>query len=414
MIRQDLDNLELPQTPGVYFWRDNSNNILYIGKATNLRDRTRSYFAPDLIKTRGPRLVDMVFKSSTVTWQETSSVLEALILEANLIKQYQPYYNRDEKDDKSFNCVAITKEDFPRILLVRKKDVDERAKTVRPLRSKVAIKYDTVFGPYPHGSSLKEALRIIRGIFPFRDRASAMKDKEAFYQQIDLSPATATAEDKANYRKTIGRIKMMLQGKFSSLKTELKREMTAAAKSEQFEEANDIKHKLFALEHIKDVSLIKRELVTGNTDETFRIEAYDIAHLSGKQMVGVMTVVENATANKNEYRKFIIKGFDTANDPGALREILTRRLAHTEWRYPDVIVVDGNIIQINAAKSVLDEVQLAIPIVAVTKDEHHRAKSLSGPTELIELHKYGILLANAESHRFAITFHKARRSKAML
>ena len=92
MIRQDLDKLELPQNPGVYFWRDDAGRILYIGKATNLRDRTRSYFAPDLIKTRGAHIVDMVFKSATLTWEETQSVLEALILEANLIKKYQPYY----------------------------------------------------------------------------------------------------------------------------------------------------------------------------------------------------------------------------------------------------------------------------------------------------------------------------------
>ncbi len=415
MIRQDLDNLNLPQTPGVYFWRDETGKILYIGKATSLRDRTRSYFAPDLIKTRGPHMVDMVFKAATVTWQETDSVLEALILEANLIKRHQPYYNRNEKDDKSFNCVAITREDFPRILLIRKKDVDERSKTVLPLRAKVGIPYDAVFGPYPHSSSLKEALKIIRGIFPYRDRASAMPDKEAFYQQINLSPKTRDEEDKRAYRKTIGRIKMMLQGKFASLKAELTKDMNAAAKAEHFEEANDVKFKLFSLEHIRDVSLMKRDLVTGDRSDTFRIEAYDIAHLSGKQMVGVMTVVENAAANKQEYRKFIIRGFDKANDAGALKEMLIRRLAHTEWPYPSVIVVDGNQIQINAAQEVLSNAELAIPIIAVTKDERHRPKAITGPDkDLIETHKYGILLANNEAHRFAITFHKDRRRKAML
>lgn len=412
MIRQDLDKLELPHSPGVYFWRDASGKILYIGKATNLRDRTRSYFAPDLIKTRGPHMVDMVLKAKTLTWQETESVLEALILEANLIKTHQPYYNRDEKDDKSFNCIAITKEDFPRILLVRQKDIDSQSKTVRAFRAKGVVKYDTVFGPYPHVTQLKEALKIIRGIFPFRDRTSAMRDKEMFYQQINLSPKMRDDEDRRAYRKNVGRIKLMLQGKFASLKNELKKEMSMAAKDLRFEEAEDAKRKLFSLEHIQDVSLLKRDVAAGNRQDRFRIEAYDIAHISGKQMVGVMTVVENMSPNKNEYRKFIIRGFEKANDAGALKEVLMRRLSHTEWAYPQLIVVDGNIIQINAARDVLKKAALSIPIVAVVKDERHKPKGVTGPKELVETHKFAILLANNEAHRFAITFHKKRRQKA--
>jgi excinuclease UvrABC nuclease subunit len=415
MLRQELDNLKLPQLPGVYFWRNDAGTILYIGKATSLRERTRSYFAPDLIKTRGPRLVDMVFKSATVTWQETDSVLEALILEANLIKKHQPYYNRDEKDDKSFNCIAITKEIYPRILLVRQKDIDVRNKLITlPKQKGVQISFDEVFGPYPRGSSLKDALAIIRKIFPFRDRASAMKDKETFYRQIGLAPDVTSVEATKQYKKNIRRIKLIFQGKLKPLVEALKKEMLTKAKAEKFEEANELKQKIFALEHIQDVSLIKRDLVTGGGAEVFRIEAYDVAHLSGKQMVGVMTVVENATTNKNEYRKFIIRGFEKANDAGALREMLTRRLAHPEWPYPNAIVVDGNSIQMNVAQSVLKEVNVDIPVIAVTKDERHRPKAISGPTEIIELHKYAILLANSESHRFALSFHKDRRSKAMV
>lgn len=418
MIRQDLDSIEIPQEPGVYFWRGVSEHgeetILYIGKATNLRDRTRSYFAPDLIKTRGPHIVDMVFTAQTLTWQVTGSVLEALILEANLIKKYKPYYNTKEKDDKSFNCVIVTKEDYPRVLLVREKDIATKEKTVtNPRLGLVEQKYDLVVGPFPRGSAIKDALQIIRKIFPFRDRVSAQKDKEVFYRQIGLTPDVSTVDAAALYRKNIGRIKLILQGKLQSLIKNLKKEMNTAAKALAFEEAEMLKQKVFALEHIQDVSLMKRDLIEGEISG-FRIESYDIAHMSGKNMVGVMTVVENALAHKNEYRKFIIKGFTTANDPGALKEILTRRLAHTEWKYPDMIVVDGNSIQINAAQAVLDAVQLTIPIVAVTKDERHRPKSLSGDKDLIDAHKYAILLANSEAHRFAIDFHKQRRAKAML
>ncbi len=399
MIRQDLDNYDLPDAPGVYFWKDAHGKILYIGKATSLKDRVRSYFAPDLIKTRGPRLVDMVFKAKKIEWQETGSVLEALILEASLIKKHQPYYNSDEKDDKSWNMVVITKEEYPRVLLARQKGLDKKSMAA-------------VFGPFPKSSSLKEALAIIRKIFPFRDRASAMKDKEAFYRQLGLSPDVRTSEAAKVYRKTIGRIKLMLSGKFGALKAALTKEMNAAAKAQRFEEAAQLREKLFALEHIKDVSLIKREHTQVRGD--FRIESYDIAHISGKQMVGVMTVIEGDRAEKSEYRKFIVRGFEKSNDAGALREVLTRRLAHPEWPYPQLIVVDGNAIQINATKEVLKKVQLDIPIVSVTKDERHKPKSLSGDKALIAAHKYSILLANHEAHRFSVTFHRTRRAKAAL
>jgi excinuclease ABC subunit C len=415
MIRQDLKQFELPEQPGVYFFRDAEGMILYIGKATVLRDRVRSYFAPDLIKTRGAHIVDMIFKTHTVTWQETPSVLEALILEANLIKKYKPYYNTKEKDDKSFNCVVITKEAFPRVILVRQKDIDADEKTVTvPRLGLKRCKYDVVFGPYPSGPSIREALAIIRRIFPFRDRASAQKDKEAFYRQIKLAPDVSNTNAAKAYRKNIGRIKMILQGKMQFLIKQLKKEMKDVAKQMAFEEADVLKQKIFALEHIQDVSLIKRDVFVHHPNDLLRIEAYDIAHISGKQMVGVMTVVENGMANKNEYRKFIIRGFDTANDAGALREVLVRRLAHTEWTYPHIIVVDGNIIQSNVANSVLKEMQLDITVVAVTKDSRHKPVAVTGPKEIVESHKYALLLANAEAHRFAVTFHKARRKKAMM
>lgn len=412
MIRQDFDKLNFPETPGVYFWRDETGKILYIGKATSLRDRVRSYFSPDVIKTRGAHIVDMVFKSHTVTYQETMNVLEALILEANLIKRHKPYYNTKEKDDKSFNCVAITKEAFPKVFLVRQKDVDTKTKTVKVLRNPTPMKYDVIYGPYPSGGAIKEALRLLRKIFPFRDIASSKKDNATFYRQIGLAPDTSTSEAGKRYRETITRLKLIFSGKLRTLITQLKRDMMRAAKSERFEEADEIKQKVFALEHIQDISLIKRDLVI--IEHGFRIEAYDIAHISGKQMVGVITVVDNAVAAKSEYRKFIVKGFDKANDAGALREVLTRRLAHMEWQYPDAIVVDGNIIQINVAREVLSRLNITIPIIAVTKDDRHKAKALVGDKQLIDDHKYAILLANAESHRFATTFHKDRRRKAML
>ncbi len=414
MIRQDFDKLKFPETPGVYAWRDAEGKILYIGKATSLRDRVRSYFSPDVIKTRGPHIVDMVFKAHTVTYQETMNALEALILEANLIKKYKPYYNTKEKDDKSFNCVAITKEDFPKVILVRQKDIDIKNKTVRVLRHPKPMSYDVIFGPYPKGSAIKEALKILRPIFPFRDLASSKKDNTVFYRQIGLSPDVTNKDAQIEYKKTIKRLKMVFQGKFQSLLKELKKEMLSLANKQKFELANVLKQKVFALEHIQDISLIKRDLESTVIGEEFRIEAYDVAHISGASMVGVMTVVTNSSSDKSAYRKFIIKGFDKANDAGALREILTRRFGHPEWGAPNAIVVDGNLIQANVAKEVLKNLSLDIPIIAVTKDERHRPKAISGPKEIVEKNKYAILLANNEAHRYALTFHKTRRKKSFV
>jgi excinuclease ABC subunit C len=414
MIRQNLDKLKLPEVPGVYLFRDEEDKILYIGKATSLRDRVRSYFSDDVIHTRGAHIVDMVFKSHTVTYQETMNALEALILEANLIKKYKPYYNTKEKDDKSFNCVAITKEAFPKVLLVRQKDIDAKNKTVKVLRDPKPIAYDVIFGPYPNSSSIKEALRLLRRIFPFRDLASSKKDNSVFYRQIGLSPDTSSKEAQLEYKKTISRLKMIFQGKFQSLLKNLKKEMMDYAKKQDFENAEEMKKKVFSLEHIQDISLIKRDLTGGIAGEEFRVEAYDVAHISGSSMVGVMTVVTNATSQKSEYRKFIIRGFTKSNDAGALREILVRRFAHPEWVFPQAIVVDGNLIQSNVASSVLKDLALNIPVIAVTKDERHRPKAITGPKAIIEANKYAILLANNEAHRYAITFHKARRKKAFM
>jgi excinuclease ABC subunit C len=168
--------------------------------------------------------------------------------------------------------------------------------------------------------------------------------------------------------------------------------------------------------HINDIALLKNENLHHNTLEgnAFRIEAYDVAHMSGKNMVGVMVVLENGEVNKNEYRKFKIKTQKDANDTGALKEMLSRRLNHTEWRFPDVMVIDGSTAQIHAAERVLQERDVSIEIVAVTKDDRHKAKDIKGNEHIIKAHKKEILLANSEAHRFAITYHKQMRNKNFL
>ena len=424
-------NLKLPDQPGVYFFTK-GKETLYIGKATSLKDRVKSYFGKDLIETRGPLLVDMVFKADKIKYEVTDSVLEAIILEANLIKKYQPKYNTKEKDDKSFNYVCITDENLPKVVVVRGKELGNFAKQKfsrvlgkNPQTTQKSL-FGSVFGPYPSGTQLREALKIVRRIFPFLDEKS--KNYLEFYKQINLVPDLS---DRKLYLQNIQNIILFFSGKKKQIFKNLQIEMKEYAKKREFEKAGEIKRQIFALKHINDVALIKENRFIGRSfsqvlgknpqtilktscDPAFRIEAYDIAHLGGKNMVGVMTVIVNGEVEKSEYKKFKIRTQENSNDTGALKEVLERRLAHTEWTYPNLIVVDGSTAQINAAKKVLNKFHVDIPIVSVVKDEYHKPKGIKGDSQLAQKYEKEILLANSEAHRFAINYHKNMRNRNFL
>lgn len=445
--------MELPDTPGVYFFLDEKGKILYIGKATSLKDRIKSYFGDDLMATRGRRLVDMMALAHDIKTESTLSVLEALILEANLIKKHEPKYNAKEKDNKSFNYVVVTKEDFPKIFIIR-------GRTMEALYSQKSIKYS--WGPFTSGSALREALKIIRRIFPFRDEkcvvvADQVKmgrtPRPCFNRQIGLCPGTCTGEiSKQEYVRTINHIRLFFEGKKQQLIKVLEKEMNALAKTLEFEKATKVRRQLFSLEHINDVAIIKQDLMSVSApissvptprdrtsgaslgigtepratsldtvatgpegEKSFRIEAYDIAHLSGSNTVGVMTVVEDGEAKRGDYRKFKIrKGTGRAHDAQNLGEVLSRRLEHIEWPLPNIIVVDGNKIQINVAEKILTEKNIKnIQVVSVVKDNRHKAREILGPKDVIHQYETSILRANAEAHRFAIAYHRLLRSKQL-
>ena len=425
---QELLKLKLPDAPGVYFFlgpgvipasepesTKNANGsriksgtrqmrnktILYIGKATSLRDRTKSYFSKDLIETRGPMILDMVFKSDTIKWQETDSVLEALILEANLIKKHQPYYNTKEKDDKSWNFVCITDEPLPKVLVVRQKNLEPE-------------KYSASYGPFINGLQLKEALKIVRRIFPFVDASSSKSDNYQFYRQLGLTPDVSSADAQNAYKKNIRNIKLFFQGKKKNILKNLMGEMKVAAKARRFEEAARLRNQMFALQHINDIALLKNDPSVRKEKAGFRIEAYDVAHMSGKNMVGVMTVMEDGEIHKKEYRTFNIKGQSGADDTRALEEILSRRLRHTEWGMPDLVVADGGEAQLRVACQVLKRFQLEVPSVSVVKDLRHKPKDILGDADMAQKYKKEILLANSEAHRFSVKLHRNKRSKNFL
>jgi excinuclease ABC subunit C len=405
MQKSELKKFKLPNSPGVYFFKK-ERETLYIGKATSLRDRVRSYFSNDVIKTRGPRIVDMVSFSNKVEFEKTDSVLEALILEANLIKRYEPKYNIKEKDNKSYSFVAITKDEIPKILIERG----------RALKFKNTNKYSNIYGPYPSQAKLSEALKIIRKIFPFISEKTGSR----MYAQIGLAPNLETSKDKIEYKRNIRNIKLFLSGKKKSLVNNLNSRMKKLAKDLKFEEAEIIKRQIYSLNHINDISLISNIDVEVNSG--FRIESYDIAHMNGQNSVGVMTVVENSVAKKSDYRKFILRETKRGDDVGGLKEIVKRRLKHTEWAMPDLIVVDGGKAQLNNIKKLLLSYRIDIPVVSVLKDEKHKPKEILGiseyrhkfPSTALGAGEKEILISNSEAHRFAIGFFRKRSEASFL
>jgi excinuclease UvrABC nuclease subunit len=205
---------------------------------------------------------------------------------------------------------------------------------------------------------------------------------------------------------------LFLGGHGKELRTVLEKEMQLSANEERFEDAALARRELFALDHIQDVSLIKDENLERQGRPLERIEAYDTAHLSGTNAIGVMTVLIDGVPSKKEYRTFRIRGIVKNDDIASLKEILSRRLNHPEWQFPNTIVVDGGKTHKKAAETVLKEMNIAIPVAAVVKDERHR------PREVIGAGRAGIseadtVLANSEAHRFSLARHKMARTRSL-
>lgn len=375
--------------------------ILYVGKATSLRDRVRSYFASDIAEIRSPLIAKIVADAAKVDWEETDSVLEALILEAKRIKQHTPPGNTDLKDNKSFAYLVVTNETFPRFLIVRERELSTAF-------SPKLVKH--LFGPFMSAAQLREALKIVRKIFPFFDAAFKVDGKLTpsqaktlrFNQSIGLMPKDTDAKE---YAKTVRYLVTLFEGKKTSLVKALEKDMNKAAKEERFEDAARLRGQVFALTHIRDITLIKEEYKAPETAE-FRIEAYDTAHIRGEAPRGVMAVVVDGEAKPSEYRTFTIRKAKPGDDYAALAEIIERRAKHREWQYPQLVVIDGGAVHLKQAKGNLKYAGMDVDAVAVVKDERHKPKNILGSPRLAYNHESSILLANAEAHRFAIGRHR--------
>lgn len=407
-IQNQLKNL--PKSPGVYKFLDKEGKILYIGKATSLKNRAGSYFSRPL----DDRLQAMVGQISKIEYEKTDSVIEALIAEANLIKKHQPKYNIKEKDDKSFINIVITREKWPKIFIERKKNLESMADKVHKVEKSKLYK---IYGPYTSAKSARLALEIIRKIFTFC--ANPGEDKECFYHQIGQCPGACAGEISAqDYRGIIKNIELFLQGKKPRAIKKLEKEMSEFAKKREFEKAGRVRNRIFALKHIQDIALVGE--AAGANDRPLlqmphRIEAYDISNIGGVLAAGSMAVFIDGEMDKNEYRKFKIKTVESANDVAMLKEILIRRFRRDDWGTPDLILIDGGKGQLNAARAVLQDLGIQnVEVMSIAKGPARKGQKLfkaSGapniPIKLIEN-------LRDEAHRFAIQYHRFLRSKNML
>jgi excinuclease ABC subunit C len=325
-----------PAKSGVYFWRDDTGQVLYVGRATSLKQRLSQYFQKDI----DSRITEMVNSATDLSWMVCESLLEAIILEAKYIKEYWPKYNIKDRDDRSFIYIAISKDKYPKPIIIRGQDLKKFPKDK-----------NIIFGPYQSQTLITNALKLVRRIFPW-STCQSLSGKACFDYQIGLCPGaclgTITATE---YKKNIKNLILLLSGEKTKLLKKLSKENPNQAK---------------ALKHLQDVSLLTREDDL-SSKRLSRIEGYDISHLSGKESYGSMVVFVNGEPSKNDYRLFKIKEAPSGDDERALSEILLRRFNHKEWSYPDLIMIDGGAPQISFISKVLAKNNIAVALVGISK-----------------------------------------------
>lgn len=419
--------------PGVYSFLDKDNHVLYVGKAKNLKNRLRSYTQYDQLSDRIKKLTDT---AATLHIEPLGSELEALLIEAELVRAHQPPYNVLLKDDKSFLYVVITKEEFPRVLKKRRPEI---------LRFH---QKDTVLGPFASGYKLQEVLKLARRIFPWCNDPQNQKRRACFYYHLELCPGACIGEISAeNYQENIRGLLQFLRGHQRELMRNLEAEMKQAAKEEHFERAVLLKQQVTLIKEVTSEhfhlqpDLILPTLTTNEPQEALvqlkrvlrlyltlpptvefkRIECYDVSNNQGTNADVAAVVFIDGFADKSEYRLFNIRTLNTPNDYGMLQEALQRRQNHPEWGVPDLVIIDGGRGQLRAA---LDIWQWDCPVISIAKNPDRLVlmnPGATGPTKytLLRLpttHPALRLVQQLrdEAHRFSKKQHHRLQAKNLL
>ena len=446
----NIKKIQIPQTSGCYYFLNKQGKIIYIGKAANLKNRVSSYWRKSAGLSGAKQ--EMMKEIADIKCVETDSEIEALFLEANLIKKHQPKYNIDLRDDKRFAYIKISTEDeIPGVFITRK--IEKQGK---------------YFGPFTSVQALRDTLKAIRKIWPYCTERK-IKNKSCFYAQINRCTGVCGGNfDLNEYKeKIIKPIIMFLSGKKNiiiknyelRIKNLEKKLINNGDDEKNEEEILLLKKRLLNLKHVLECAniigvsekyaadVVELAKVLGLPKVPGRIEGYDISNIFGREAVGSMVVFSNGEPDKSEYRNFKIKVSSEMGDTGMLREVLERGLGHIQhtthstqqttknirgkqlskkelanWPSPDLIIVDGGKGQLGVVVRLLKRAGLDIPAMAISKGKGLRGanapdkiffpgekKPLELPLASPALHI--IKRVRDEAHRFAIRYHRELRRK---
>ncbi len=424
----------LPAAPGVYFHKNKAGEIIYVGKAAVLKNRVRQYFQHP--KDRDPKTAALVEEIFMTDWIVVDTEMDALFLESEMIKRYMPKWNILLRDDKNVSFVRI--------------DINSEIPYVSMTRNPLGDDAHYI-GPFYAQNTIATALRILRKIFPYYDKPYT--GKKTLETDLGLTPGIEVGKmTSKEYHKILKNLIRYLEDDRQKLLINLEKEMKEESKKGNFERAAELRNELFGLKGLKkkivfsdkefldissDQALLSLQKMLGLATPPRRIEGYDISHQSGQDVVGSMVVFSNGVSDRSEYRKFKLKNQQN-NDTASLKEVLTRRLAHTTWSYPDLIILDGGAPQVSALFPLLSA--KGIPVIGRDKSGDHSKSSnvkLIIPElkpdrapdnkdikagdltfRLVELSKDShvarlVARIDEEAHRFAITYHTLLKRKRL-
>ncbi|HMR72866.1 MAG TPA: excinuclease ABC subunit UvrC [Candidatus Saccharibacteria bacterium] len=371
MNKQLADKLKtLPKTPGVYFHKSAAGEIIYVGKAAVLKNRVRQYFQKS--RLRDAKTDALVAEIAMTDWMEVESELEALFLEAEMIRRYMPRYNILLRDDKSLSYIRIDiQSDYPTVTT-----------THHPLDD--GAEY---FGPYFSLYSIRQALKLLRRIFPFATNRQTGQKRATLHYHLGLDPGLESGKTSlAEYRASLRRLIAVIKGKKQTILKELERDMHRAAKEHRFEDAARIRNQLRHLQELgrqvifsdkefldisKDQALVQLQELLSLKQPPRRIEGFDVSHMSGTHVVASMVTFVNGVSKRDEYRKFKLTKQQN-DDYASMHEVLQRRFSEKNrkaWGLPDIVLVDGGIGQLGSAIGAIRANNTSVAVIGLAKRE---------------------------------------------
>ena len=406
-----LNTANLPHLPGVYIFEDKNKTPLYIGKSINVKTRVKQHL----------KQAPFISQTKKINFITTPNDTIAILLEAELIKNYTPKFNIIQKDNRSAPYIVITNPPHQRILIVRGQDL---------IQSNFLHPKQQIFGPFLNKKQVFKILKSARNTFGYCQKPFNSTQTSCFYFHLRSCPGACNGQvTQKQYQQHIKLVTRFLSGKVIGLKKTLTRKINQVAKQKNFELAQNLKTKLDNLEYLTNTSKTSQFFALPNQNLKLmqkiaktlnhpllkstpkRIECYDTAHLQTTHYTGSMAVVEDGQLSPNQYRLFKIKSKPTG-DPQALKEIITRRLKHQDWPLPDLIILDGGVGQLSVVFPIIPD---PIATIALSKNKetvhfyNNKGKlvNLNLPLSNPVLSLFRLL--RDESHRLATTLHQKRR-----